>query len=352
MAPAFPACGVSWNLLAGIGRIESMHANGGATDAPARRCGPSTGPRWTARCPATRSSCRAGSSGRVVYARAMGPMQFLPGTWSRYASDGDGDGKADPQNVLRRGAGRRTLSVQRRPEPARPVAGDDRDPAVQQLDAVRPERARLGGGLRDRRGPGRPAADHRADSADRADAHLDNPEGLGPGLPITALGLPPTTRCARSAGQPRAAPTSPASCSGRCQGPPPESAMPGVTQPGPAQSLPPGMEPPRAELRGVLPRRQPARRGAATAATRGAAARHRSRRPPGRPSSHRRPARTGRTRAAGRGRLRRRHRHPRRPDSRRTGPRPVRPPDRRPRLCRCSAHAAPPTLGGDVRTSQ
>ena len=32
MAAAYPGCGVSWNLLAGIGRIESMHANNGATD--------------------------------------------------------------------------------------------------------------------------------------------------------------------------------------------------------------------------------------------------------------------------------------------------------------------------------
>lgn len=33
MASAYPGCGVSWNLLAGICRIESLHANGGATDA-------------------------------------------------------------------------------------------------------------------------------------------------------------------------------------------------------------------------------------------------------------------------------------------------------------------------------
>ena len=38
--------------------------------------------------------------GRAIYARALGPMQFLPGTWSRYAADGDGDGRADPQNVF------------------------------------------------------------------------------------------------------------------------------------------------------------------------------------------------------------------------------------------------------------
>src|SRR6476659_3034720 len=30
----------------------------------------------------------------------MGPMQFLPRHGSRYASDGDGDGKADVQNVF------------------------------------------------------------------------------------------------------------------------------------------------------------------------------------------------------------------------------------------------------------
>lgn len=31
--------------------------------------------------------------------RAIGPMQFLPETWSRYATDGNGDGVADPHNL-------------------------------------------------------------------------------------------------------------------------------------------------------------------------------------------------------------------------------------------------------------
>lgn len=44
MAAAAPGCGVSWNLLAGIGRIESMHANGGATDARGTAIQPIYGP--------------------------------------------------------------------------------------------------------------------------------------------------------------------------------------------------------------------------------------------------------------------------------------------------------------------
>ena len=77
-----------------------MHANGGATDARGTAVRPIYGPALDGRCRATRSSCRAARPSRVTYARAMGPMQFLPGTWSRYASDGDGDGKADVQNLF------------------------------------------------------------------------------------------------------------------------------------------------------------------------------------------------------------------------------------------------------------
>src|SRR5579875_230747 len=86
MAASDPGCGVSWNLLAGIGRIESMHAGGGATDADGT-------------LPGNAVIVQSSVAGRVTYARAIGPMQFLPGTWAHYASDGDGDGVADPQNL-------------------------------------------------------------------------------------------------------------------------------------------------------------------------------------------------------------------------------------------------------------
>lgn len=99
MAVADPQCGISWNLLAGIGRIESGHANGGATDVRGNVLQPIYGPALDGTLPGNEVIVASSAPGRVVYARALGPMQFLPGTWSRYAADGDGDGRADPQNV-------------------------------------------------------------------------------------------------------------------------------------------------------------------------------------------------------------------------------------------------------------
>jgi hypothetical protein len=100
MAATAPGCGVSWNLLAGIGRIESSHANGGATDSRGTSVRPIYGPVLDGSLPGNEVIVQSNVGGRAVYARAMGPMQFLPGTWSRYAADGDGDGKADPQNLF------------------------------------------------------------------------------------------------------------------------------------------------------------------------------------------------------------------------------------------------------------
>ena len=101
MAQAMPGCGVSWNLLAGVGRIESMHAFGGATDARGTTVNPIYGPALDGSLSGNEVIVQSRAvKGRTIYARAMGPMQFLPETWTRYASDGDGDGQANPQNLF------------------------------------------------------------------------------------------------------------------------------------------------------------------------------------------------------------------------------------------------------------
>ena len=38
--------------------------------------------------------------GDLEFDRAVGPMQFIPTTWSRWGRDGNGDGVADPQNIF------------------------------------------------------------------------------------------------------------------------------------------------------------------------------------------------------------------------------------------------------------
>ncbi|UGT65485.1 lytic murein transglycosylase [Nocardia gipuzkoensis] len=91
-----PGCGLSWNLLAGIGRIESGHARGGRTDAAGTTVSPILGPALDGTLPGN-EVIRAADGGFV---RALGPMQFLPGTWGAYGADGNGDGVADPHNVF------------------------------------------------------------------------------------------------------------------------------------------------------------------------------------------------------------------------------------------------------------
>lgn len=87
--------------LAGIGKVESGHAEGGDLDANGTAIQPILGPvldgsSGTAAIPAT-------DGGRydlnIVWARAVGPMQFIPSTWQAWAADGNNDGIADPENV-------------------------------------------------------------------------------------------------------------------------------------------------------------------------------------------------------------------------------------------------------------
>ena len=189
MAASFPGCGISWNLLAGIGRIESMHANGGATDVSGSAARPIYGPSLDGSLPGNEVIELSRNSSRVTYARALGPMQFLPGTWSRYASDGNGDGKADVQNVFDASlAAARYLcsgGLNLRDQSQVMTAILRYNNSMAYAQNVLGWAAAYATGvvpldLPPITGPIPPIAD----------AHLDNYQGLGPGSPMNVLGLP------------------------------------------------------------------------------------------------------------------------------------------------------------------
>ncbi|WP_094274248.1 lytic transglycosylase domain-containing protein [Rhodococcus sp. OK302] len=98
-----PKCGVPWHLLAGIGRIESGHANGGRTNSVGTTLTPILGPVLDGRLAGNEvitDTDKGAVDGDPTHDRAVGPMQFIPATWKGYASDGNGDGVADPNNVF------------------------------------------------------------------------------------------------------------------------------------------------------------------------------------------------------------------------------------------------------------
>jgi len=191
MATADPGCGISWNLLAGIGRIESMHANGGATDTHGTATRPIYGPALDGTLPGNEVIVQSSGGGRVTYARAIGPMQFLPGTWARYASDGDGDGVADPQNLydatlaaarylctggLNLRDQSQVMAAILRYNNSMPYADNVLGWAAAYATGVVPV------DLPPLTGPPPPLAD----------LHLESPEGIGPNLPLNIHGLSPT----------------------------------------------------------------------------------------------------------------------------------------------------------------
>jgi hypothetical protein len=104
LALADPTCRLDWALLAGIGRVESNHGRyGGAEVGEDGVSWPSIlGVRLDGSVPDTvviEDSDRGRLDGDRSYDRAVGPMQFLPGSWSVFGTDGDGDGTRDPQNI-------------------------------------------------------------------------------------------------------------------------------------------------------------------------------------------------------------------------------------------------------------
>ncbi|UGQ10115.1 lytic murein transglycosylase [Yinghuangia sp. ASG 101] len=101
-AVADPACRLPWQLLAGIGRVESGHANSGQVDIAGTALTPILGPRLDGSN--NTMAIRDTDGGALDYDRefdrAVGPMQFIPSSWRAYALDGNRDRKADPQNVF------------------------------------------------------------------------------------------------------------------------------------------------------------------------------------------------------------------------------------------------------------
>ena len=90
------ACHLGWTTLAGIGWVESEHGtfDGRTLGDDGAPSSPILGPTLDGSGDVAAVPGDDGS-----WAQAAGPMQFIPSTWSTWASDGDGDGVADVQDL-------------------------------------------------------------------------------------------------------------------------------------------------------------------------------------------------------------------------------------------------------------
>ncbi|WP_309648709.1 lytic transglycosylase domain-containing protein [Nocardioides sp.] len=98
------SCGLGWTTLAGIGWVESQHGTIGGRSlredgtSSRRVLGPAldgVGPVAAIRATPESTSWH----GDPEWDHAVGPMQFIPSTWEMWASDGDGDDMADPNDI-------------------------------------------------------------------------------------------------------------------------------------------------------------------------------------------------------------------------------------------------------------
>ncbi|WP_236568034.1 C40 family peptidase [Nocardiopsis sp. FR6] len=102
----YPGCvGMSWPVLAGIGKVESDHAAGREISSSGDVRPPVIGPRLDGGGAGGNTTPHTDSDvGRwdadPRFDRAVGLMQFIPTTWALHGLDGNGDGIADPHNAF------------------------------------------------------------------------------------------------------------------------------------------------------------------------------------------------------------------------------------------------------------
>ena len=103
MARKYPGCRLSWTAIAAIGKVESNHGryrgarlalNG---DVSPRIIGLQL--NGTNNTRQIKDTDLGVLDGDADFDRAVGPMQFIPSTWTRITQDGNGDGTADPNNA-------------------------------------------------------------------------------------------------------------------------------------------------------------------------------------------------------------------------------------------------------------
>ena len=229
-----PTCGLTWPLLAGIGRVESdhgrfagavLHTDGVST--PKIIGIPLDGDGNTL----VLDTDQGRLDGDTVYDRAVGPMQFIPSTWAEYAVDANADGVADPFNIFDEAAAAAAYLCD---------AGKDLTNLAGQTRAIRTyndndDYIRLVLKLEGIYATGVPGltVPVLADSSAAPSGHPDLPPA-NPGTPLSATSpLPPTTA---------ATPAKPATSTPATGGSPGSGGSPSVSIP-PAQPAPPAQPP-------------------------------------------------------------------------------------------------------------
>jgi membrane-bound lytic murein transglycosylase B len=102
MSQVDPGCQLPWTLVAAIGRVESNHGRhgGNVLNSSGVAVPGIYGPRLDGINTAKINDTDAGQfDNDSAFDRAVGPMQFIPGTWRAMGVDGDGDGVRNPQDI-------------------------------------------------------------------------------------------------------------------------------------------------------------------------------------------------------------------------------------------------------------